>query len=422
MLQQNSFTTDSKESSQGTSDLVTITEPNAETVHELPAQPVFPKRKDDPATGWKLSDTWMKLRNLALKTRFFLYILRKGDKLDRPYYVHYQITRRCNFRCVSCRTWQDESYAKGLSLDDMRVMARNLRTVGVKAIALTGGEALLRKDIEDIVRIFRAEGLIIRLQTNGFLITDGLLERLFRAGVSDVFISFDSDDLETFNAINGMDKPEPFHRVRSAIMTAAVMSKRFGANVFLTSVLRKDNVDEVVPLHEFAKKQGVLIGFFGMEIPSADDPMNVRVNDPSLRADDAEAKQLEQAFTGLLALKKTRNNALSVSDRLFKDFVDFYQDPKRDMHWSCRAGRMFMAVLPEGTICVCNGTPPIPGYTFENLPELYARADREDVFNPFRKSCDGCICMRQLEYIAEDRLDLVEKGFKFAKSMLGLSR
>lgn len=380
----------------------------------------FGKKAEDVATGWRPSDLLVLLMNFYLKARFFLYILIKGNSIDRPYYVHYQITRRCNFRCPSCRTWQDESYAKGLSLDEIKVMARNMRKIGVKCVALTGGEATLRKDVCDVIAAFRAEGLLVRLQSNGFLLTEGFIERLFRAGAADIFISYDSVEMETFNRINGVAGPNSYDRVTSAVKTAAAMAKRFGAGVFLTAVLRKDNVKEVVPLHKFAKQVGALVGFFGLEVPGADDPMNIRANDPALRGTPEDRKQLETVFGEIVAMKRAGDNALSISERLLKDFIAYYRDPEGDMHWKCRAGRMFMAILPEGTICVCNGTPHIPGWDYRTLPELYARPDREEIFDKYRTSCDGCICMRQLEYIAEDRKDLLEKGVSFGKAMFGL--
>ncbi len=378
------------------------------------------KKGHDPATGWRLSDTFTMLKNIYLKARFFFYILLNGRGLNRPYYVHYQITRRCNFRCPSCRTWQDESYTKGLSLDEIKVMAHNLRKIGIKCVALTGGEATLRKDVCDVIRAFRNEGLMVRLQTNAFLLTEGLIERIYRAGATDIFISYDSVELETFNRINGVSGPASYERVTTAIKTASAMGKRFGAGVFLTAVMRGENAREVVPLHNFAKEAGALIGFFAMEVPNAEDPMNIRNNDPSLRATPEVRKDLEQVFGEIIAMRRKGGHALSISERLLKDYIAFYRDPDGDMHWKCRAGRMFMAILPEGTICVCNGTPHIPGWDYRTLPELYARADREEIFDKYRTACSGCICMRQLEYIADDRTDLLGKGISFSKALLGL--
>lgn len=377
-------------------------------------------KDDDPATGWQWSDLLVLLTNFYLKGRFFFYILAKGANLDRPYYVHYQITRRCNFRCPSCRTWQDESYSKGLPLDEIRIMAKNMRRVGVKCVALTGGEATLRKDVVQVIRAFRDEGLLVRLQTNGFLLTEGFIERLYRAGAADIFISYDSVELETFNRINGVSGRSSYERVTNAIRMASAMAKRFGAGVFLTAVMRGENAREVVPLHNFAKEVGALIGFFAMEVPDKGDPMNIRAANPALRGTPEEREKLGQVFGEIIEMKRSGNTALSISERLLKDYLAFYRDPDGDMHWKCRAGRMFMAILPEGTICVCNGTPPIPGYTYKNLPELYARPDREEIFNKFRHACAGCICMRQLEHLTEDRKDLLGKGVDFAKAMFGL--
>jgi molybdenum cofactor biosynthesis enzyme MoaA len=378
----------------------------------------WPKQKsDDVASGWRLSDSFLKYSNLFAKAKLFLYLAMRGRNLSRPYYAHYQITRRCNFSCPSCQTWQDPVFAKGLSIDEIKILAKNLKKIGVKSLAVTGGEATLRKDIVDVVKIFKKEGLLIRFHTNGFLLTEGLMERLFRAGAADVYISLDSLNSETFNVINGMTRPGTYERVLENIEMVAKMSKRFGGNLFLNTVLRRDNVMEANALHEFSKSINSLIAFYALEVADENDELNLRACDPDLLPTEEDSSRLIKTFAGLIKLKQTKNNNIFMSKWMMKEYERFYNDPNFDMHWKCNAGKYYLEVLPEGTISVCNATPAIPGFNFKNLTELYSRKDREDIFNKYRTTCSGCICTRQLEQIASNPSDLFDKARVYLASV-----
>jgi molybdenum cofactor biosynthesis enzyme MoaA len=367
------------------------------------------QKKHDPATGWRLSDSFLKYKNLFTKVRLFLFLTLKGRSLENPYYAHYQITRRCNFRCPSCQVWRDESYANGLSIDEMKVAARNLRAIGVKSVAITGGEATLRKDIVEVVKTFSAAGLLIRFHTNAFILTEGLVERLFRAGVADIYISLDSLDPDVFNTINGMTRQGTFERVLKNIKHTADMSARFGANLFLTAVLRKDNIAEVASLHEFAKSINSLIAFYGIEVAPEGDPLNIRAQDQSLKPTKTDSDLIAETFDSIINLKNSKKNNIFMSTKLMKNFRDFFADPDLGMMWNCNAGKLYLELLPEGTFSVCNATPPIPGYDYRNITELYNRPDREDIFNKYRTTCGGCICTRQLEDVSGSPKDLFDK-------------
>jgi MoaA/NifB/PqqE/SkfB family radical SAM enzyme len=370
----------------------------------------WPKaKKEDAATGPKFTDMFIKWHNLYSKFRLFLFLYIWGKNLSRPYYAHFQVTRRCNFRCPSCQVWRDESYAKGLSLDDIALLAKNLRQIGVQSVALTGGEVTLRKDILEIVEIFRQENLLIRFQTNAFLLTEGMIERLFRAGVADFYISLDSMEADIYNRINGMTRQGTFDRVLENIEHVAKISKRFGANLFLTTVLRSDNLDAVESLQAYSEKLGALIGFYGLEVGGEDDPLNIRSNEQELRGTQESRNLIAAAFKKLIDLPKSKKNNFFVSNKILNDYNQYFSDPDCNMKWSCQAGKLYLEILPEGTVAVCNATPTIPGYNFRNLPELYSDSAREDIFNKYRTTCSGCVCTRQLEDIAGNRKDLFNK-------------
>jgi MoaA/NifB/PqqE/SkfB family radical SAM enzyme len=92
-----------------------------------------------------------------------------------PLNVGYQITRRCNLKCVYC---SESTYIPDPSFDDIKKGLINLKDSGVVKVNLTGGEPLLRKDIIDIVDIANDLGLKVAIDSNATLMTDTLADKL----------------------------------------------------------------------------------------------------------------------------------------------------------------------------------------------------------------------------------------------------
>jgi MoaA/NifB/PqqE/SkfB family radical SAM enzyme len=197
------------------------------------------------------------------------------------------------------------------------------------------------------------------------------------------------------------------------------MSKRFGSHLYLNTVIRKDNIGEIDAIHDLSRELKCMVAFYGLEVAAEDDELNLRAYDPDLKPTDDVRKQLVEAFEHIKALKKKKSISLFQSDKLLDGFRDFFKDPNANMRWKCSAGALYLEVLPEGTISVCNATPTIPGYDYRNLPELYAREDREDIFNRYRTTCSGCICTRQVEDAARNPGDLIEKAKVYMKTLFG---
>ena len=123
------------------------------------------------------------------------------DTLGRPLHdLRISVTDRCNFRCTYCmpkevfgHDWKFLSRELLLSFEEIARLTRIFVGLGVRKVRLTGGEPLLRKDVESLVAILAAiEGVNdLTLTTNG-----SLLERkaaaLAAAGLDRVTVSLDS--------------------------------------------------------------------------------------------------------------------------------------------------------------------------------------------------------------------------------------
>jgi GTP 3',8-cyclase len=151
------------------------------------------------------------------------------DTLGRPLRdLRISVTDRCNFRCVYCMPREvfgrDFVFAHRdqlLTFEEIARLARSFARLGVEKVRLTGGEPLLRRDIERLIEMLsHVDGLHdVTLTTNGSLLTGEKARALKNAGLNRISISLDSlDDLE-FRQLNDVDVPVA--RVLEAIDSAS---------------------------------------------------------------------------------------------------------------------------------------------------------------------------------------------------------
>jgi cyclic pyranopterin phosphate synthase len=149
------------------------------------------------------------------------------DTLGRPVRdVRISVTDRCNFRCVYCmpkevfgRDYRFLPRRELLSFAEIERVARAFVGLGVRKLRITGGEPLVRRDLEFLVSRLAALGeLDLTLTTNGALLA-AKAKALADAGLTRVTVSLDSLDDEVFRQMNDVDFPVA--RVLGAIDAAS---------------------------------------------------------------------------------------------------------------------------------------------------------------------------------------------------------
>jgi cyclic pyranopterin phosphate synthase len=137
------------------------------------------------------------------------------DTLGRPLEtLRVSITDRCNFRCVYCMPKEvfGRDYAfldrrELLTFEEIERVVRIFATLGVRTVRITGGEPLVRREVERLVALLAAvPELELALTTNGALLPQKA-EALARAGLDRVTVSLDSVDDDEFRALNDVDFP-----------------------------------------------------------------------------------------------------------------------------------------------------------------------------------------------------------------------
>ncbi|HEY2544140.1 MAG TPA: GTP 3',8-cyclase MoaA [Gaiellaceae bacterium] len=186
------------------------------------------------------------------------------DRLGRPLEtLRVSITDRCNFRCVYCMPKEvfGRDYAfldrrELLSFEEITRVVRVFAELGVKTVRLTGGEPLVRRDVERLVEQLAAiPGLELALTTNGVLLPQKA-QALADAGLARVTVSLDSVDDAQFRALNDVDFP--VERVLEGIDAAAAA----GLPVKVNAVVKRGaNDDGIVALAERFRGTGHVLRF-----------------------------------------------------------------------------------------------------------------------------------------------------------------
>ncbi|MDA8170947.1 MAG: radical SAM protein [Nitrospiraceae bacterium] len=181
-----------------------------------------------------------------------------------PKWIAWEITRRCNLRCVHCRS-SSELEVKGHPdfptgeafriLDDIASYAKPV-------IVLSGGEPLLRDDVFEIAGHGTGLGLRMCLATNGMLVTDGICEKIKASGIRIVSLSLDGSTEEVH---------DNFRSVKGAfrgITTAAGLFRKHGMEFIINSSFTKRNQEEIPRVYRLAKDLGATAWYMFMIVPT----------------------------------------------------------------------------------------------------------------------------------------------------------
>ena len=175
------------------------------------------------------------------------------------------VTDRCNFRCPYCMPRElfgpDHVFLpqdQVLSIDEIATLVRVFVRLGVRKVRLTGGEPLLRPDLESLVAQVAATPGVedLALTTNGALLARRA-QGLFAAGLHRVTVSLDSLDPVLFAELG--DTKVPLQRVLDGIAAAAAVSRR---PVKLNAVLQRGRNDAgLLDLVDYAREHGDVLRF-----------------------------------------------------------------------------------------------------------------------------------------------------------------
>ena len=172
------------------------------------------------------------------------------------------VTDRCNFRCFYCLPHGEPPIApkeQMLSYEETEYVCDIFVELGIEKIRLTGGEPMMRRDIETIISklaVLKAKGLLdLALTTNGYFLPDRA-QSLKEAGLDRITISLDSLKRDVFKQMTGVD-------VLDRVLSGIEAAKQAGLQPIKINavIVRGHNEDEVADFAAFAREHDVKMRF-----------------------------------------------------------------------------------------------------------------------------------------------------------------
>jgi len=164
----------------------------------------------------------------------------KAIKIGIPLYVVFDITKRCNLKCIHCYS---TPHHEDLELKEVYNVIDNVYEGGAAIIDFGGGEPLLRDDIFDILLYSKNVGLYTSISTNGIFLNEEYIKRLKDLKIDHICISLDGANPETHDYIR--NKSGTYEKTIEAIKNCVDA----GINTQVSTVFMSSNIDELEELY-----------------------------------------------------------------------------------------------------------------------------------------------------------------------------
>ena len=299
---------------------------------------------------------------------------------NRPYHVQWMVTRRCNYRCAGCNVWREQDNEE-LSAEEIKRGLDVLRKLGVVEVLISGGNPLLRADIDEIIE-YASRYFFTTVYDNGSMAAEKI-DALRHANF--VAISIDSLNPEKNDRIRGVKG------AWKRAMETVEKLHREGINVSVTPTISQANLYEIVDFTKYFLNKGIPVWYSLysydvtecsnslFKIGKEEDVFLIRDRDAMVKVCDA-----------LLEMKRKDDNVL-VTTKVLEAVKHLYLDNKRI--WRCRALQNFFVINHRGEVAGCHLHEPVASI-FE-LPNLW----KSEKFEALRKKYSECERCTYLCYI-----------------------
>ncbi|MGL5794041.1 MAG: radical SAM protein, partial [Waterburya sp.] len=169
--------------------------------------------------------------------------------IARPLTLIAELTYRCPLRCPYCSNplnYGDSNYRQELATEYWLDAIRQAAKLGILQLGFTGGEPLLRQDLESMVATAASTGIYTSLITAGTLLTPDSAAKLRDSGLDHVQISIQDSQADKSNYIAGISCFE-------SKIAAARLVKQLGLPLTLNVVLHRHNLDRIKEILELCK-------------------------------------------------------------------------------------------------------------------------------------------------------------------------
>ena len=289
------------------------------------------------------------------------------SQVGQPFWLLLELTYKCPLHCVFCYNPTNFAHTTNeLPTEDWLRVLREARALGAVQLGLSGGEPLLRDDLEVIVAEAHRLGFYINLVTSGVGLNEKRIVALKEAGLDHIQLSFQDSTRDMNDFLSSTKTFELKSRV-------AALIKQHGYPMVLNVVLHRMNIDHVAEILEMAERmQAEYVElantqYYGWAWHNRDQLLPSR-------------EQVERAERVTTEFRARVGNKM----RVFFVVPDYFENrPKPCMNG---LGSIFLTITPDGTALPCHAARMLPGITFPNVRDAGVEWIWRDShgFNEFR--------------------------------------
>jgi pyrroloquinoline quinone biosynthesis protein E len=273
------------------------------------------------------------------------------DGQGRPLWLVLELTYRCPLKCVWCNNPLDfERYGpKELSTDEWKDVLRQARALGSLQLGFSGGEPMLRDDLEELVGYASELGFYTNLITSGIGLTEKRLAALQAAGLKQIQLSLQSAERKLTNELTGA-------RAHDIKLDVARRIKARGFPMVLNVPVVRQNIEQVERILAIAEEIGVdylelaNIQYYNWALLNREELLPTR-------------EQIAQAEAAVNAARARLGNRMVI----YFVIPDYYEGrPKACMNgW----GTIHLTIAPDGAALPCQEVRVIKGLEFPTVRE-----------------------------------------------------
>ena len=281
---------------------------------------------------------------MASPVKDFLFRLFRANetRVHELNYLFWECTTRCNLHCRHCGSdCMAASKDVDMPLEDFLsafdTIPRNEIPRGF-TVVLTGGEPLLRPDIEDVGRAIRRRGAGWGMVSNGYFYDRDMHRRLMGAGMGALTISLD-----------GLEEEHDWMRGRKgsfsrAVQAIAIAARERRINFDVVTCVNRRNIGQLQSIHDLLASLGVKQWRIFTIIP-----IGRAKDDPDLHLSDSEFVALMEFIKD----KREHKESEMVVTFSCEGYLGRYEEKVRDTRYFCHAGINIASILIDGRICAC---------------------------------------------------------------------
>jgi len=313
-----------------------------------------------------------------------------------PKWVAWEITRRCNLRCVHCRS-SSEMEVKGhpdfSTVEAFRIID-DIVSYAKPVVVLSGGEPLVRQDVFEIARYGTDKGLRMCLATNGILVNDEICEKIRNSGIRIVSLSLDGSE-ETVHD-NFRNQKGAF----AGVINAARLFKKHGIEFIINSSFTKRNQEEIPKIYRLAKELGATAWYMFMIVPTGrgEEIMNELISKEDYEEILEWHYQMEKGEKDMLVRPTCAPHYYRIVLQKSKEEGEKFE--KRTLKFStggakgCIAGQVICLIDVDGNVLPCSYFPKPAGnikrQSFKDIWENSGLFKELRDFKKYKGKCGSC--------------------------------